>query len=1069
MIRNALIGSGMMLALWGRAAAIQVAGPHDPRFPDHREVRTVPVKDPATRPGGKVQAPEPRRADPKRPDPKRPPSLSVRIAADRPAEPLGVTRADVDVVIAGYVAQTTMTLTFHNPYPRILEGDLVVPLPEGAVVSGYGLDVDGQMVDGVVVEKHAARIAFETETRRRVDPGLVEWVQGNNFRTRVWPIPAGGSRTIKVQYVSDVVTTDREGTAFHHLSLGFGHPIGRVDFRARVLEGAAAPEVRGGALSGLPFERGKDGFSASSSRTDVDPGDFSIALGRLPERTVVVEDTPRGDVYFAIDDFPVAPEAGRAAHPRRVGLFWDASFSAPRTHSARERALLERWLQELGQVEVRFVAFRNRPTAPRSFALPAELTELLAHIDSLPYDGGTSVSALRFTGDCAYHVLFSDGLANLDQDLPVALEAPIFAVAGDTQANHPLLREIAQRSGGAYVNLQRMDDDAALEVLGAPVFAFLGADHAPGAVAELQPAGRQPVHGRFTLAGRLLAAEATIKARFGTGTGATVTRTYVVRRDDAADAGGLVARLWAQQKVAALSVFPDQNRAELLATGRQFGLVTPSTSLLVLETLQQYLEHGIEPPASRPRMQADYLQLRKTRERQAGVSREEKLERVVSMWEEEVRWWERDYANAALRLNRNTKEREAVGAEGLEERVAGVEGGVIGGVPGGVGGGVIGGLPEPPPTAPASEMILDRAMRVGGADAAAPALAQRSSVAKAENKDDGSSDAQATVSIRPWDPTTPYLTGLRRAGAKGAYAAYLHERDTWGTSPAFFLDCGDYLLRAGQRELGVRVLTTVVELQLEEPRLLRVAAHRLQQASELDLAIGLFEKVRRLRPEEPQSLRDLALARAARADARRAGAVDVTADQAADYVRAVELLNDVVLGEWDGRFPNIEVLALLEINRILAVLDRGHALPAAGHPVDPRLVKLLDTDLRIVLTWDTDATDMDLWVVEPTGEKCFYSHAFTGIGGRLSRDFTGGYGPEEYAVRRARPGRYAVKANYYGSREQGLSGPTTVQATIITNFGRPQEQRRSLTLRLEEAKEVVDVGEVSFGEARASR
>jgi hypothetical protein len=100
------------------------------------------------------------------------------------------------------------------------------------------------MVDGVVVEKQEARIAFEKEVRRRVDPGLVEWVQGNNFRTRVWPIPAQGSRTIKVQYVSDLVSTDRDGSAFHHLPLGFGHPIDRVNFKVRVLEGAAAPEVR---------------------------------------------------------------------------------------------------------------------------------------------------------------------------------------------------------------------------------------------------------------------------------------------------------------------------------------------------------------------------------------------------------------------------------------------------------------------------------------------------------------------------------------------------------------------------------------------------------------------------------------------------------------------------------------------------------------------------------------------------------------------------------------------------------------------------------------------------------
>ena len=340
--------------------------------------------------------------------------MQVQITADRPPEPLTLTRADIDVVIAGYVAQTTTTLTFHNHHPRVLEGELVFPLPEGAVVSGYGLDVGGEMVDGVVVEKHAARVAFETETRRRVDPGLVEWVQGNNFRTRVWPIPPGGSRTIKVQYVSDLVTTDGDGSAFHHLPLGFGHPIGRVNFKVRVLEGGAA-EVRGGALRGIPFARGQDGFSASSSLTDVDPGDFSIAVSGLPVQAVAVEETRRGDVYFAIDDFPAAPESGRRGQRQRVGLFWDASFSAARTHSPRERALLERWLQDLGPAEVRFVAFRNRPEDVRSFFLPGGLNELLAHVDALPYDGGTAVAPLRFARDCDYHVLFSDGLANLEK------------------------------------------------------------------------------------------------------------------------------------------------------------------------------------------------------------------------------------------------------------------------------------------------------------------------------------------------------------------------------------------------------------------------------------------------------------------------------------------------------------------------------------------------------------------------------------------------------------------------------------------------------------------------------
>ena len=62
-------------------------------------------------------------------------------------------------------------------------------------------------------------------------------------------------------------------------------------------------------------------------------------------------------------------------------------------------------------------------------------------------------------------------------------------------------------------------------------------------------------------------------------------------------------------------------------------------------------------------------------------------------------------------------------------------------------------------------------------------------------------------------------------------------------------------------------------------------------------------------------------------------------------------------------------------------------------------MKNLDCDVRIVLTWDADLTDVDLWVTEPSGEKCFYDHNRTTIGGMLCRDFTQGYGPEEYCLR----------------------------------------------------------------------
>ena len=102
----------------------------------------------------------------------RPPALVVKLA-DR-FEPLTVRKLEVDARIVGHLAETRLTMTFYNPHGRALSGEFVSPLPEGATVSGYGLDVGGALVEGVVVDKDEGRRAFEAEVRKGVDPGLVE-------------------------------------------------------------------------------------------------------------------------------------------------------------------------------------------------------------------------------------------------------------------------------------------------------------------------------------------------------------------------------------------------------------------------------------------------------------------------------------------------------------------------------------------------------------------------------------------------------------------------------------------------------------------------------------------------------------------------------------------------------------------------------------------------------------------------------------------------------------------------------------------------------------------------------
>ena len=139
--------------------------------------------------------------------------LALRVGAEevpvvRPVDlradekPTTVEAWHVEARVGGVFATVTTAFTVRNPNARPLEGALEFPLPDGARVCGYALDIDGVMTGGVVVPKEKARVAFEKEVKKGVDPGLVEHLKGNAYRTRLYPIPAQGARRVRLVYVT---------------------------------------------------------------------------------------------------------------------------------------------------------------------------------------------------------------------------------------------------------------------------------------------------------------------------------------------------------------------------------------------------------------------------------------------------------------------------------------------------------------------------------------------------------------------------------------------------------------------------------------------------------------------------------------------------------------------------------------------------------------------------------------------------------------------------------------------------------------------------------------------------
>ncbi len=110
----------------------------------------------------------------------------------------------VEVTIENQVAKVAVDQVFRNQYRHRVEGTYYFPLPADAAISDFALFIDGKRVEGELLDRDKARRIYEDIVRRMKDPALLEYVGRNLFRARVFPIPAGGTRRIQLEYSQHV-------------------------------------------------------------------------------------------------------------------------------------------------------------------------------------------------------------------------------------------------------------------------------------------------------------------------------------------------------------------------------------------------------------------------------------------------------------------------------------------------------------------------------------------------------------------------------------------------------------------------------------------------------------------------------------------------------------------------------------------------------------------------------------------------------------------------------------------------------------------------------------------------
>jgi len=984
------------------------------------------------------------------------------VLTDQKAEEVFVESASVAAEVTGGIAVTTFDLVFRNPNGRVLEGTFEFPLLDGQNVVRFGLDINGALREAVPIEKEKGRVVFEEIERRGIDPGLLEQTAGNNYRARIYPIPAGGTRRVVIAYQENLRRGGAVAAPDYKVALAFARELKHFKLAVAVL-GGEADKVQARTTLALPLPSWKE-----SRRLEVERENFKaegVVELRLPALAApaVITGTHGQDEYFVAElPVPTGVETRVRPAPKVLGLLWDVSGSGARRDHARELAMLDALFEKLGSVTVKLTLLRDRAEKAGDFVVKkgnwASLRKALERVD---YDGASSIDGLVDDAEVDEWLLISDGILNYGVGMTaklLPLAKPVSCALGASGGNADWLRGVARRSGGEFADLFALDAAAAAEALRRQSLRVLAVAAEKGAFGELFPEPGTPLAGGLLrVAGRLRSEMGTVRVSLGHEPGDARVVELVVRSGE--NPSALAARGWAQEKIRALSAEAAANREDIRRTSREFCILTPDTSLIVLETLEDYIRYAVTPPAELRREWDLRKGQRETIERGEKASH---LEQVARRFATRVEWWERKYPKDGYKPSKRLGDigisrapapaagvrRASNGTEDVEETitlspfsVSAPEDGyrprntlagsrVRSDVREAVASVTVANDPASAPVAGGGRQFL----RDSGASSTEGLLTYTA------NTEVGGNRGGASVSLRPWNAEAGYLERLRRAIKAYRMDIYLEEKEKEGGAPGFYLDVAEFFLEEGEEEKALRVLSNLAELGLEDAGLLRVLAARLVQAGKPTLAVPLYEQVLRIRGEEPQSYRDLALCLA----------------EVGERQRAIDLLYTLITRPWHDRFPDVEIIALEELNAIVATSPSKLDTSA----MDPRLLRNLPVGLRVVLAWDADNCDIDLWVRDSNGEDVGYSHSESHQGGLISRDFTGGYGPECFALRDPKPGKYRMRVNYFGDNRQNSFGPVTASVLVYTDFGTPKQKLQRMTLRLSERKEDATVGEV---------
>lgn len=539
---------------------------------------------------------------------------------------LEIAKQAVRAVVRGGLSETEVDQTFFNPGARDVEGWYWFTLPSRASVTGFAVETNGALIEGEFQEKKEASRNYGTAKATGHAPAILEYVDQSTYRARIFPVESGKTRRVVLRYTELQPVVD--SVIEYVYPMGRGEPVRIGEFSLAVDLGKEGESMKIATLADARVEA--NGRKVTMRRSGFTPrSDFQLEATTQTERDALrvarykaggetadyllarytpdidwdAAEQPQADVVVVVDTSAAGDEASRQLKAQ--------------TAEAVLRAMSDSDRFALVSVDV-------RPTVlhPKDGLAPANDKEIARALEALAEHSSGGATDLASSFDVALKrlhgaaqpavVYVGDGIATsgemtgeqLMERLRRALttsRSRLFTVAVGAEADRSLLGELARAGGGSPFRVEESDQTTAqaLELLSSiklPTLTDFEIDLGAGLDEPfISNSGKVSKGQEVVVLARThheIPKEIKVKGFFA---GKAFEKSYPVKQDESL-VQAFVPRLWAAEYVRRLLGSAQGAEAEqgrIAALGLEYGLMTPFTSILALESEAAYSRMGI--------------------------------------------------------------------------------------------------------------------------------------------------------------------------------------------------------------------------------------------------------------------------------------------------------------------------------------------------------------------------------------------------------------------------------------------------------------------------------------------